>query len=436
MLVAIIVFVIAYALIIWDKFDRTLVALGGAVAVVLFGAVPATEIFGLIDLHTIILLVSMMIIVEICAQTGIFQYLAIKMIRFSKGSPTMLLVFLSLFTAVASACLDNVTTILIMLPIVITICKDLKINPIPFVIALTFASNIGGTATGIGDPPNLMIMVQSKLSFLSFIENLTPIILVILPITILIFTQIFKKDFNAMKIDFSYINQLDEKTAIKDKPLLKKSLIVLSFTFLGFLFSQPLAELIQRIPGFSGVRYDSTTVAMTGAVVLLAISGLHIERIIKKVEWKTIFFFVGLFMLVGSLNYTGVLQLLGDFVVTTFGSNGLLLAIVILWVSAIASAFVDNIPFTATMIPIILAIGNNPASNMDIVPLWWALALGACLGGSGTIIGASANVIAAGVLEEHGHKISFRYFFRKSFPTMLLTIVISTIYLVIRYYLL
>lgn len=420
MVLSSVIFIIAYALIVTEKIDRVIVALGGGVIMVLTGILTQEAAFvEAIDFNTLALLISMMTIVMITARTGVFEYLAIKTVKLAKGEPWRILVYLSIITAVASAFLDNVTTILLVLPITLSVTKDLKLKPVPFVISQIFASNIGGTATLIGDPPNIMIGSGVGLGFMDFIINVAPIILVILPITILCFVVLYKKYLHASEEDKKKVMKLNEYDAIKDKKLLVKSLIVLAFTITGFVLHGKL-------------HYESSTVAITGAVLLLLISKVPSEEVFKEVEWKTIFFFTGLFMLVGGIEAAGVLKLIANSIVDVTNGNQLLLGIAVIWVSAIASAFVDNIPFTATMIPVIKQIGVT--TGMPITPLWWALSLGACLGGNGTIIGASANVVASGMAEEAGHKITFGEYFKVCFPIMLLTVAISTVYLVLRYF--
>ncbi|MCX7923458.1 MAG: ArsB/NhaD family transporter [Clostridia bacterium] len=418
MILSTIIFIIAYVLIVSEKIDRVIVALAGGIAMVIVGILNQETAFHVIDYNTLGLLISMMVIVMITAKTGVFEYLSIKVVKLAKGEPWKILVYLSLITATASAFLDNVTTILLILPITLDVCKELKLRPVPFVISQIFASNIGGTATLIGDPPNIMIGSRVGLGFIEFIVNIAPIIIIILPVTVLAFLLIYKKYLHADEKDKQKVLLLNENNAIKDKLLLIKSLAVLFLTIIGFMTH-------------SIFHFESSTIAITGAVLLLLISRTNTEHILKEVEWKTIFFFAGLFMLVGGLEHTGVLKFVAESIVNATGSNLLLLGLSILWVSAIASAFIDNIPFTATMIPLIKDVGA--LTGIPITPLWWALSLGACLGGNGTIIGASANVVASGMAEERGFKITFGEYFKVCFPIMLITIIISTIYLLLRY---
>jgi len=416
MILSSLIFIISYAIIISEKIDRVIVALGGGILMVLVNILSQDSAFQAIDYNTLGLLIGMMVIVMITMRTGIFEYMAIKMVKIAKGEPWKILVYLSVITAVISAFLDNVTTILLILPITLDICKELKLRPVPFIISQVFASNIGGTATLIGDPPNIMIGAKAGLTFMDFLVNVAPVIIPILAVSILSFILVYKKYLKTSEENKKKILLLNEGQAIKDKKLLIKSMIVLSLTIIAFVLHGTL-------------HLESSTVAITGAVLLLLISRVSTERILKEVEWKTIFFFAGLFMLVGGIEKAGILRLIAEAIVGATGSNLMLLGISILWVSAIVSAFVDNIPFTATMIPLIKDVGA--LTGIAITPLWWALSLGACLGGNGTIIGASANVVASGMAEDFGHKITFKQYFRVCFPIMLITIVISMIYLMI-----
>jgi len=415
---SIVIFVAVYALIIWDKFDRAVIALSGAMLMVLLRVLNQDEAFAAIDYNTIGLLVAMMIIVMIMRRTGIFEYLGIKMVKASKADPFRLLVLLSITTGILSAFLDNVTTILLILPIALSVTKDLKLNPIPFIISAIFASNVGGTATLIGDPPNIMIGSQVGLNFVDFLINDAVIAFPILFVTSFIFAFIYRKSLTTDPELKEKVMALDEKSTIKDRLLLNKCLVVFAFVIVGFLFHGAL-------------HFESSTIALTGAVVLLFISGIDSEHVLLEVEWKTIFFFSGLFILVGGIEETGVISMMANGVIDLTGGDLFLTAMAILWVSAIASAFIDNIPFVATMIPLILQMGEM--TDMNIMPLWWALSLGACLGGNGTAIGASANVVAIGMAEREGYRITFGSYFKIAFPIMLITIVISTVYIFFAY---
>jgi len=415
---SIVIFVVVYALIIWDRFDRMVVALAGAMLMVLLRVLDQQDAFAAIDFNTIGLLIAMMVIVMIMRLTGIFEYLGIKMVKISKAEPFRLLILLSIFTGIFSAFLDNVTTILLILPIAISVTKKLEISPIPFILSAIFASNVGGAATLIGDPPNIMISSQAGLNFMDFIVNVAPLCFPVLILTSFIFGFMYRKQLKTKDSLKKSIMDLDEKACIKDPVLLKKSLIVFGLVVIGFLFHGMLG-------------FESSTIAITGAVLLLFISGVKPEKVLLDVEWKTIFFFSGLFIVVGGIVETGVISWFAQEVIALTGGDLFLTAMAILWVAAIASAFVDNIPFTATMIPMIIELGV--ITGMDVTPLWWALSLGACLGGNGTAIGASANVVAIGMADREGYRISFGHYFKIAFPVMLLTIVISTVYILLVY---
>jgi Na+/H+ antiporter NhaD/arsenite permease-like protein len=417
-ILSVIIFLSVYAVIIWDKLDRAVVALTGAMLMVLLRVLKQEEAFAAIDYNTIGLLVAMMIIVMIMRRTGIFEYLAVKVVKISKAEPFRLIITLSLVTGILSAFLDNVTTILLILPVTLSVASDLKLNPIPFIIAEIFASNTGGTATLIGDPPNIMIGSQAGLSFIDFLANVAVIAIPILLLTLILFAFIYKKQLTTDDSLRAKVLEANENDCIKDHALLKKSLVVFAFVVVGFLFHGAL-------------HFESSTVALTGAVVLLFLSGINSELVLIELEWKTIFFFCGLFILVGGLEETGVIEMMARGVLEVTGGDLFLTTIAILWVSAIASAFIDNIPFVATMIPLVLQMGSM--SDINVWPLWWALSLGACLGGNGTVIGASANVVAIGIAERNDYRITFGSYFKVAFPMMLLTIAVSTVYIVAVY---
>lgn len=414
------IFLIAYVFIIFEKLDRTLIAFIGASLMILTGIISQEHAFGHIDYNTIGLLIGMMIIVMIVKRTGLFEYMAIKAVKIAKGDPKILLIFLSIVTGLLSAVLDNVTTILLIIPITFDIAKDLHISPVPFIIAEIFASNVGGTATMVGDPPNIMIGSSVGLKFIDFIKVDATIAIPLLFLTTFIFALVYKPMLTTTQEAKEKILRLDENSAIKDKELLIKSIVVLTLTFIGFILHGVL-------------HYESATIAITGAVILLSISKLNPEKILHEVEWSTIIFFSGLFMLVGGLQEAGAIKLLAEWVLNITHGNLVLTTMSILWVSAIASAFVDNIPFVATMIPMIKDMGE--ISGINLTPLWWALSLGACFGGNGTIIGSSANVLAISMAGERGHKITFKKYFKVAFPMTILTVAIATVYLYVVFFL-
>ncbi|KRE53532.1 SLC13 family permease [Paenibacillus sp. Soil522] len=419
-ILAIGIFLVIYGFIIAEKIHRTIVAMIGGTLMVVLGIVDQETALHHIDFNTLGLLVGMMIIVGITAETGLFKYIAIVAAKRAKGEPTRILISLALITAVGSAFLDNVTTVLLMVPVTFSITRQLRVNPIPFLITQIIASNVGGTATLIGDPPNIMIgSAVKELSFMDFIINLAPLAVLVMAIYVPIFIFLFRKKIQTTDDLKQSIMKMDESQLITDRMLLRKCLIVLGLTILGF-FTHQLLHL------------ESATVALAGAFLLLLLTGEHMmEEAFSKVEWTTIFFFVGLFVLVSGLIETDVIAKLAAQAIELTGGEPVATSMLILWLSAIASAFLDNIPFVATMIPMIQEMGNMGVSNLE--PLWWSLALGACLGGNGTLIGASANLIVAGMAGKEGYPIKFVQFLKYGFPLMLLSIVLSSIYVYLRY---
>jgi Na+/H+ antiporter NhaD/arsenite permease-like protein len=414
------IFLVTYAFIITEKIHRTIISMAGGILIVLLGIVGQEKALHHIDFNTIGLLTGMMIIVSITAETGLFNFIAIWAAKRVKGDPLKILIVLGVITAVGSAFLDNVTTVLLIVPVTFSITRQLKVNPQPYLITEIIASNIGGTATLIGDPPNIMIgSAVKELTFLRFIENLSAISFFILIINIGILAFLYRKSLQTTSKQKENLMSLDEKEEITDSKLLIKSLTALVFTIIGFFVHQLL-------------HIESATVALAGAFLLLLLTGeKFLDKALHKVEWSTIFFFIGLFVLVSGLIETKVISLLADKAISLTGGNVTATSILILWVSALASAFIDNIPFVATMIPMIKDMGAMGIENLD--PLWWSLALGACLGGNGTLIGASANVIVAGLAAKEGKPISFTKFLLVAFPLMLLSILICTAYVYLRY---
>ena len=421
-LVAVGVFLVTYGLIISEKIHRTIVAILGGLLVILLGIVSQETAVSHVDFNTLGLLIGMMIIVAITAQTGLFNYVAVWSAKKVQADPLKIMVALALITGTFSAGLDNVTTVLLMVPVTFSITRQLQINPMPYLLSQIIASNVGGTATLIGDPPNIMIgSAVKELTFMAFIENLFLISFFILFVTVFILAYVYRNSFNTTETLKAELMARDEKQEILDVTLLKKCLIIIAITFAGF-FGHQLLHL------------ESATVALIGAFLLLLISakGDHdLEKVFNKIEWTTIFFFVGLFVLVGSLVETGVISLLAKSAIAWTGGDVTTTAMLILWMSAIASAFVDNIPFVATMIPLIQDMGQMGVANLE--PLWWSLALGACLGGNGTLIGASANLVVAGLAAQQGYPIRFMDYLKIGFPLMILSIMISTVYIYLRY---
>lgn len=414
-ILAIIIFLAVMFCIISEKVNRTLAAMGGAMAMVFLGILPAETVTHFIDFNTIGVLIGMMLVVATIKHSGLFEYLAIYTAKLVKGDALKILIGFSLITAVLSAVLDNVTTVLLMGPMTLVITNILQINPVPFLITEMISSNIGGTATLIGDPPNIMIGSAAGLSFLDFLVNLGPIIIVILVVTVGLLCIIYRKTLKVSDDKKNAILALDEKKAITNFPLLIKSLCVMLLILIGFIFHE-----------FIGIT--SSIVALTGATVILIISGIDIEEIFSSVEWPTIAFFSGLFVLVGGLETVGIIETLANYLIEITEGHATFTIIALLWLSAIVSSFLDNIPFVATLIPLVITMGSR---GINTLPLWWAISLGACLGGNGTLIGASANIVLANVGAHNGHRISFMHYFKIGFPMMILSIVISTIYLLL-----
>ena len=421
-IVAIVIFVAAYALIISEKIHRTIIGICGAMLMILLGIINQETAIHHIDFNTLGLLMGMMVIVNITSETGLFNYLAIWAAKKVEAKPISLLVALSLLTAVCSALLDNVTTVLLTVPITFSITKQLNVDVKPFLIAQILASNIGGTATLIGDPPNIMIGSAVGLQFMDFITNLTAICALIFIVTIALLILIYGKKLHTTDELREKVMQLDEKSQIVEPRLLKKCLFALAVTISLFVLHGQL-------------HLDTATAAMTGAGLLLLISfpqkEAMIAKVLSKVEWLAIFFFAGLFILVGALVETGVIKMLAEEAIKITNGDLTATSMLILWMSAYASAFIDNIPFVATLIPLIQDMGQMGMTNLD--PVWWSLSLGACLGGNGTLIGASANVVVASMAAQRGKPISFISFMKIALPMMTLSIAISSVYIWLRY---
>lgn len=420
--VAVVIFVVAYALIISEKVHRTIVGIFGAMLMILCGIISQETAISHIDFNTLGLLMGMMIIVNITSETGLFNFLAIWAAKKVKARPIALLVALSALTMVCSALLDNVTTVLLTVPITFSITAQLKVDVKPYLISQILASNIGGTATLIGDPPNIMIGSAVGLNFMDFIANLTGIAIIIFLVVEALLIVIYGKELKTQPELQQKVMRLNEKSQIADKALLKKCLAVIAITISLFVLHGALG-------------LETATAALTGAGLLLLITYTRneamIAKVLSKVEWLAIFFFAGLFVLVGALVETGVIKMLAAEAIKLTNGNVNATAMLILWMSAVASAFIDNIPFVATLIPLIQDMGQMGLSNLD--PMWWSLSLGACLGGNGTLIGASANVVVASMAAQRGRQISFIGFMKIAFPIMILTIAISSVYVWLRY---
>lgn len=420
---ALIIFLITYGLIISEQVHRTVIALFGAMLMVLAGVISQEEAIRHIDFNTLALLIGMMIQVLVLSKTGLFRYLSVWAAQKTNGNPVALLIALSILVAVCSALLDNVTTVLLTVPITFTLTRDLKISPVPFIMAQIFASNIGGTCTMIGDPPNIMIASQVKeLDFNAFVVNLTLPCIISFIITIGAVLFIYRKDlFVSTSARRNRVMNINTDGLIRSKVLLDKCLFTLAVTIVLFCVHG-------QIPGWG---LESGTIAVTGASLLLLITmpGREkvLEQIFARLEWTTIFFFIGLFVLVGGLEVNGIIEWLAARAMDLTHGNLPATTFTVLGLSALMSSFVDNIPFVATMIPLVKDMGNMGVTNLE--PLWWALSLGACLGGNGTVIGASANVVALSIARKHSMAVTFFGFMKVAFPLMLLSIGISAVYL-------
>lgn len=416
-MIAVVVFLLVMVAIISEKVHRSVAALAGAVVLLLAHVLTIDTAADYVDLNTIGVLVGMMLFVAVVKSSGLFEYIAIRSAKLTRGQPMAILAVFTVITAVLSAFLDNVTTVLLIGPMTIAITQILEVNPVPFLLSQIMASNIGGTATLIGDPPNIMIGSAAGLGFTDFILTTGPVVLIILAVVVGIFILMYRGNLHVESENMEKVMSLNEDLAIKDVSLLRKSVIMIVLVVLGFIFHAQLG-------------IESATVALTAAGVMLLIGGQDAEDVILGVEWSTILFFIGLFVVVGGLNSTGVIAMLANGMLNVVGNNEVLAIVLILWASAIISAFLDNIPFVATLIPMIQTMQQG---GMDVLPLWWALSLGACLGGNGSLIGASANVVLAGVSAKNGYPITFMSYLKKGFPLMLLSIVICTVYLLIRF---
>ncbi len=421
---SVIIFLIAYAFIATEKINRVAVVSAGAAAMILLGATGADEAFYShatgIDWNVIFLLLGMMIIVGVIHKTGLFEFLAVKAIQLAKGKPRTAFVYILLLVAFASALLDNVTTILLAVPMTFLVAKYLKVNAVPFILAEVFVSNIGGASTLIGDPPNIIIASKAGLDFNSFLIHMAPIVLVVMAVVVPMLVLMFRKSLVNSPADRQSVMQLNAASYITDKGLLIKSLGVLTVVIAAFVLHSVL-------------HLEPSIIAMMGAGLLVLISNLKPEQFAKDVEWGTLVFFAGLFIMVGALVNVGALGLVADAIGDWVGDDAALAAGVIVVVSAIVSGIVDNIPYVASMTPVINQL-NEQISTISNDGLWWALALGADFGGNMTIVGASANVVAIGLAHAAGHKITFLQFAKFGIPVTLVSTLIALPYVLIRYF--
>lgn len=413
------VFAIVYVLIIAEVANKTMVALLGAGLLLVARVVPAEVAVKHIDVNVIFLLLFMMIIVNITEKSGFFEWLTIVAAKRVRAQPVALMIILFLVTSILSAVLPNVTTILLVTPISILLASQLKITPIPFLMTQVLGSNIGGTATLIGDPPNIMIGSAAQFSFLDFVINASPPIMVMLALLSVFFVIIFRKRFEVTAINRARVMEMNENKLIKDKKLLFKSLVILVAVVIGFL-----------VQGWLNI--EASVVAMIGASALALWTRIEVEPLFHKVEWGTMLFFIGLFILVGSLEHTGVITVMAESLMKLSNGNIRLTSQVLLWASGILSGIIDNIPLAATFIPVIHKMGIA-LGEQHVNGLWWSLSFGACLGGNLTAIGASSNVLMLSVAKKNGIHISFKHFFLWGIPVTLFTLLVSSVYVFFRY---
>ncbi|HYI65527.1 MAG TPA: ArsB/NhaD family transporter [Candidatus Limnocylindrales bacterium] len=410
------IFGVTYLLIATERVHKTLAALAGGISMVLLGIVSQEQAFEEIDFNVIFLLAGMMILAGIIRKTGVFGWIAVRAARLAGGDPYRILVILSVITAVASAFLDNVTTVVLVGPITLFLAARLGMNPFPFLMSEILASNIGGAATLIGDPPNILIGSAAGLDFGAFLVNMAPLSAILLVVYLFAARWLFRDLLAADPALRDSLLELNEREMITDPPLLRRSLAVLGLTLVGFLFHGPLG-------------LEGATVALTGAVVLMVVARESPDDVLRDVEWPTLFFFIGLFMLVAGVIEIGLIDAVADGIGSVTGGALAGTSLLVLWLSAVLSGIIDNIPYTATMIPVVHQLAEGQPNDA----IWWALAIGADLGGNATIIGASANVILAGMAEREGHPIGFGQFLRYGLPVTFGTMVIASAYVWLRY---
>ena len=416
-IIALAIFVAVIGVIVSEKLHRAACALIGAMLLVLIGILEPAEALGFIDFNTIGVLIGMMMFVAVVKNSGIFEYLAVKAARIAKGNPWRIMVYFMIITAVLSAFLDNVTTVLLIGPMTFSICKTLELNPIPFLMTQIISSNVGGTATLIGDPPNIMLGSAADITFLQFILYDGPIVVIVMIATILGFRLLYHKGLTVTPEKMELIMKMDEKEEIRDVVLFYKSIIMICLLALAFILHDTL-----------GLK--TSVIALSCAALMILIGKQDVEETVHDVEWPTIVFFAFLFIVVGGLEKVGLIHMMAEGMISATGSHYVILMIVILWVSALCSAVLDNIPFVATLIPLIQTMSSE---GIDVWPLWWAVSIGACFGGNGTIIGASANVVLTGISNRRGYPITFIDFLKIGGPMMIMSIVLATIYLLIRF---
>ncbi len=423
MLAALVIFIVTYILIITEWINKMLAALIGGFLLILTGILKQEIAFAAIDWNVIFFLIGMMLVISVLRDTGVFMWLAIKSAKLARGRPLPIMLLMFLITAFLSALLGSVTTIMILVPIILLICHELKITPIPFIITMVVASNMGGAATMIGDPPNIIIGSATEFTFLDFITNLTPPVLLITAASLLLIVAMYRKQLQVSDRDRAMLMNYQEANLIRRPRILAIALAVTALMLTGLALESVL-------------QIGTATVAMSAGLFLLAVSGRkRVEQIlVNDVDWVTLFFFIGLFIIVESLVETGFISLMADKVMSITQNQAKPTSMAILWLSGVLSAFIDNVPFVTTMIPVIENIGQTITQAHELDPIWWAMALGTCLGGNGTLIGASSNIVAAGIAKQNGFRISFWEFTKVSALYTLLSLLISAAYILLRYF--
>ncbi|HQO47387.1 MAG TPA: ArsB/NhaD family transporter [Candidatus Cloacimonas sp.] len=422
MIIALLVFILTYLCIITEWINKMLAALIGGFVIIVLGVVDQTLAFSAIDWNVIFFLIGMMLTISVMRQTGMFMYIAIKTAKIAKGSPLKIMAMMFVATAVISAILGSVTTIMILVPIVLLIAEELKITPAPFIITMVIASNMGGASTMIGDPPNILIASATKYTFIDFFLNLTPAIVIVMIGSLGLIWLLYRGKMYVSNERRAKIMEYNDKNLITNPKLLWITLGVVGLMLLAFIFQKPL-------------HLENATIAMAAGLILVFIgSRKKVEEIIlNDIDWITIFFFIGLFMIVEGLVHTGFIDLLAQGVMSITNGEPKTTSMVILWLSGILSAWIDNIPFVAAMIPMIKSIGLQMQNVAQVQPLWWALSLGTCLGGNGTLVGASANIVAVGIANRNGYKISFMDYTKIGLIFALESMLLSSVYIWFRY---
>lgn len=423
MLIALAIFVATYVLIITEWVNKMLAAMIGGFVIILVGILPQQEALLAVDWNVIFFLIGMMMVISVLKKTGVFMYLAIKTAKVARGKPLWIMILMFLVTGFLSAFLGSVTTVMILVPVVMLICDELKISPVSFIITMVIASNMGGAATMVGDPPNILIGSATSYTFLDFLFNLTPPILIASGTSVVLMYLIYHKKLKVTNENRARLLSYKEDTLITDKKLLIRSLIVLGLMLLALAMQSVL-------------HIEIATISMTAGLALLVMSDRkEVDNVLMHdIDWMTLFFFIGLFILVESLVKTGLIGQMANAIVESTKGDTKKASMMILWMSGLLSAFIDNVPFVAAMIPMVKTMGNMLGSAVDMHPVWWALSLGTCLGGNGTLIGASSNIVAVGIANRNGYRITFKQFTVIGILFTINTLVVSALYILIRYF--